>query len=353
MSKFIFASCFLFSALWAQNFTPSLEERVTELENQMNAKNFVKPDMKWNQVGFLTADYLCWLPQEDGLAYATSVTPIGPEKKGKVKNLDFEWTSGFRLGAGYRMPHDDWELYADWTHFITSASSHTTSTNDFIYPEWTPNIVPDLGPLVTYMNGRWNMHLNVVEGEMARYFLVTNNLSLRPHIGVQGAWIKQEYNSDTSGGTDATSLFTIVNDNFRIKNDFIGAGLAAGLDTEWTMWKHWNIFGNATFSLIYGRFDVRQIETQSTTQNLSSQMLSNVTNKFHTILPTADIVLGVSYDYSFRYVAFRLEAGWEYAAFFGQNQFRHVINPTNSLAFTTANQSLTMQGFTLSGRFDF
>jgi len=41
-----------------------------------------------------------------------------------AKNLSFDWDVGLRVGAGYNLPHDDWDIHLTWLRFYTDAHRH-------------------------------------------------------------------------------------------------------------------------------------------------------------------------------------------------------------------------------------
>jgi hypothetical protein len=327
-----------------------LETRLTALEKALHCKNRVKPDLQNRHNAFATADYLYWLAQEDGLSYATNLTN---GTKGSVENLNFQWDSGFRTGVGYRMPHDRWELFANWTHFITDADAQISSFSDYLYPEWATMVGPTSTNLVTYIDARWDLHLNLIDGEIARAFQATHCLSLRPHVGVRGAWIDQSYKTNLAGGKNGAT--TIYLDNIDMQNDFQGVGLRTGLDTEWTVWRCFSLFGNISGSLLYGNFQISRVEQQSNSTQIALATIIDIVDAFYQLVPTMDIALGLRFDYTFaRRVALRLQAGWEFNDFFSQNKFEHLLlNENSSYSFIANDTSLTTQGLTLSARIGF
>ncbi len=296
------------------------------------------------------------MAQEEGLAFATNITynPVTSENKGTVENLNFQWDSGFRVGVGYRMAHARWEIFTNWTHFITAADAQVNTSTNYLYPEWATTIQPTApNNLVTYIDARWDLHLNLIDGDLARTFFPVNYLSFRPHFGVRGAWINQDYKTNVSGGKDGST--TIYADNIKMTNDFRGVGFHAAMDTEWTMFRHWSLFGNIGGSLLYGNFQVRRVEQQSTSAQLALSTTVDILDEFHQAVPTLDITLGLRWDYTFsQRAALRFQAGWEFNDFFGQNKFEHLLFSENSTYSFIANDAdLTTQGLTVSARLDF
>jgi hypothetical protein len=350
-----------------------IEERMTAIEKELAEKRRVSPTVKQENDFFVTGDFLYWHANESGTAYAVQVNNSGTQT-GKVKNLKFEWDAGFRIGLGYRIPHDKWELAATWTCFTADANGRTSPGLDILYPEWETEIIADpasgSATSPTEMKGSWNMHLNILDGDISRYFMVTKRLALKPRFGIRGVWIAQDYKTSLEGGFNGSSSAAppnIVQARLKIKNDFTGVGLRAGLDTEWDFNNRWSIYGNGAYSLIYGNFQLRQHdEVQLTTTpagccGTNLPTVKNITDSFHEVTGIAELALGLRWDMTFanKSMALRLQAGWEFNAYFGQNKFEHFgpgFTPgvtIATLAFVGNNETLSVQGFVFSGRLDF
>ncbi|HSX11681.1 MAG TPA: Lpg1974 family pore-forming outer membrane protein [Chlamydiales bacterium] len=350
-SRWFFALILLFAdrSFAVQQTT---ENRIEALERQMQSRNYVKPDFQCKKhSGYVTADYLFLHATEDGLYYATQVKN-NPSEAGDIKNIDFEWDSGFRVGLGYRMPHDKWEVFANWTHFVTDASGSLANTTDLVFPEWNTVLFSLPGDLISSIGASWKLHLNTLDGEMARYYRVTRTVSMRPHFGLRGAWIDQSYKTFSNGGDNGTP---VTHDDIQMSCDFTGVGLRAGLDTEWTFWNHWSLFGNAGCSLLYGTFEVKQKEILTQTVTPTTQY--DISDEYQQNVATADLTLGIRWDYQFcaNKGAVRLQAGWEFSDYFGQNKFKHFFAGANesTFSFLPNHEDLTTQGLVVSGRFDY
>jgi hypothetical protein len=333
-----------------------LDERMSAVESELAAKRKVSPVVDKDSNFFVTGEYLLWHANECGLAYATKVDAT-TTKKGKVENVHFEWDSGFRVGLGYRLPHDKWELSLTWTGFSTDANGKASTTTGLIFPEWTPGIIASAtgGAFVTEMNGKWSMDLNILDGEVGRYFMVTRKLALKPHFGLRGVWIDQDYEAKLKGGVIPPSSL-VVKDHLKIDNDFKGVGLRAGVDSEWDLCHNLSIYGNAAYSLIYGHFKLQQHENLQTEGAARPTPVENIRDAFHQVVSIGEMAIGLRWDYTFANcsTALRLQAGWEFNAYFGQNKFEHFgTGSTSTLAFIANNEDLTTQGFVLSARVDF
>jgi hypothetical protein len=330
----------------------SNDERLCALERHNAELGRVSPAGNQRNDFFFTADYLLWHFNECGLGYAVELNNT-TANAGKVQNVNFDWSSGVRLGIGYRIPHDMWELSATWTGITSHAKGKTSSSGQLIEPIWTHAVIASPASLITSMSGKWGLHLNILDGEMGRYFMATRWLALKPHFGLRGAWIDQSYSTTSTGG--ATFRGTAVgSDTVKIKNDFKGVGLRAGLDTEWGFARRWSFYGNAAYSLVYGLFSLKQSESMTVGGSPSS--IKDIKDSFQQLVSIAELGLGLRWDlpYCHKKMGFRLQAGWEFNAYFGQNKFERFGLPSApGLSFNASNDDLTVQGFVLSARFDF
>ncbi|MBI5273545.1 MAG: hypothetical protein HY860_00640 [Chlamydiales bacterium] len=343
------------STIWGDaGASPTTDDsRLSTLEQYNNSMNQVKAELTADNVFFVDGEYLLWHAYEDGLAYAVEINST--TDRGDVQDLDFDWDSGFRAGLGYRMPHDKWELDANWTRFYTSASGSTSTSTQLLYPEWDVLAFPSYqsGSPITIINGSWNLHLNVLDGEISHYFMTTPSLSFKPHMGIRGIWIKQTYHTQITGGIVPQTI--LFNDIFTVNSFARGAGFRAGLDTQWEFCKHWSLFGNIGGSLLFTTFNIEEKDYRSTAHNPPLTLIFDIKDQIQQLVPTVDLAMGISWDYSFSdMVALCLQLGWEFNDFFGQNKFRHFfLNDNSSYSFVGSQEDLTMQGLVVSARLDF
>jgi Legionella pneumophila major outer membrane protein precursor len=82
---------------------------------------------------FVSGDFLWWKAEQDNLQYVATVNAGAPVcdtttsyylQSYKLRNHapQYKYDPGFRVGIGYNMPYDGWDLFVNWTRFYTSAS---------------------------------------------------------------------------------------------------------------------------------------------------------------------------------------------------------------------------------------
>ena len=117
----------------------SLDNRVTALEQRRGAGGMINPSARPQIKGgadlFIIADFLVWEAHENGLPIAIESQTNNSLTHGKVENLDFEWDFGFRVGAGYNLPHDGWDVRLIWLWFNTDADANKhASSSEYLFP---------------------------------------------------------------------------------------------------------------------------------------------------------------------------------------------------------------------------
>ena len=349
----------------------NLENRVSALEQKKGANGMInpngRPEVRDGADLFLTADVLLWQAHEGGLGYVVEshqgnlTTPLNHSN---IENPHFDYDWGFRIGAGYNLPHDGWDLYATWTrmHMHSHHHEHHVADGDhFLWPVWMhPNSsFSTNSTFVEEAHAHWRLRLNVIDLEMGRELFTSKWLTLRPHIGLRTSWIDQYYDVDyenirsqqSPGGTIITQGHKVDID---MKNKFWGLGPRFGLDTQWGLGSGFSIFGNAAFSLLYGFFETAFHELDRQTNNIGVPY-GATHNSFRQTVAITDLQLGLRWDHMFDKDRFHfgLQAGWEHHMFFSQNQFSRFVDNYEKGNFIINQGDLTTQGWTLSARFDF
>ena len=324
---------------------------------------------------FVTADFIYWRAQEDGLQYALNgvssgngplvpTTPLFPAQKGKVHHARFEYEPGFKVGAGLKFRHDGWDAYAQYTWWRSERDESKSKVS--ATPGFTNEVVANIfypngnnGLLETFRadsaNAKWSMMFNVLDLELGRNFWISKWLTLRPFVGMKFSWINQKFHHKFgdvySSGNSLAAVPTFAaasGNNFSSHNhmDQFGVGMRSGLNTAWYMAKRWAIFGDLAITGMWNDFDVsRKDYIESPT--LSKTKSFRARNDMHNVTAILEWALGLRFETAFHHddFMFMMEAGWESQVWFGQNAF---LNPGNQ---TPGN--LSLQGLTIKAGFYF
>ncbi|MBA3957847.1 MAG: hypothetical protein H0X51_05580 [Parachlamydiaceae bacterium] len=341
------------------------------------------PTQCCNPVGdwYFKADALILKACEDGLAYGTAVTTTGPTSasptatiNSRVKNVHPKYDVGFRLGFGYMLPCDCWGLAVNWIHFSTHTNSHfdrnfafdnETGTGNYFFPAYGAsvyNFVELNG--IDATEARWKLNLDVIDVELGRPFCVSECITIRPHIGIRAAWIRQTYNIENSVHVIATDAEVVVQD-IHLRTNYQGVGLRGGLDTEWDLGCGMSLYGNAALGVLYGNFDVKSREHWIFFPGTTNSFEPEEKDEFCACRAITDAGLGLRWKQNFccNTVGLILQVGWEHHYFFGQNQFEDFADIGGPVAFfpnlgevkngQARRGDLCVRGVTISARLDF
>ncbi len=363
-----------------------------------------RPHIDCARVTF-SVEGLYWNAHQDGLEFAienteapnlannqVSLNHSSAFYNGTLLHPKSKWDFGFRIGLGYDLTHDGWDITADWTHFRTTASKELeadsqTSTSRLytLYSAIVPGTevagVSNLNsthvtvnPTAESAEARWKLHLDIIDLELGREFYTSKYLTLRPHMGLRGASIRQKYDIDYRGGTFTEDALTL-HDEIDLTNNFWGIGVRGGLNSMWH-WSRgcggdWSFYGNLALSLVYGHFSIEEYENVEDIIGVDSIPhgtldVVSTDNSFRASRAMTDLALGLRYDYdcsdSNYHIALWL--GWEHHIAFSMNQWARYSSiigtshssPTSPATYTNyvpQDGDLTTQGWTLGFAIDF
>ena len=295
---------------------------------------------------FVSADFIWWRVQEDGLEYAFTGAGNGvtSASKGRLYHPSFKYEPGFKVGAGLKFRHDGWDLYGQYTWLHTRGANSVTSGDGSLL---NSNIfVPVDGTMETSIlasaSANWKVKLNVLDLELGRNFWISKWLTLRPYTGVKFSWNNQHLTANYNGFEPAPILGDDVNLSMKI-NQF-GVGVRSGLDTAWYMWKRWSIFGEFAATGMLNYFD----STRKDTDTVTGVVINNLTKiSQHRVTAILEWALGLRYETAWHNddYMFTIQAGWEEQIWFNQNQFIFMPN--------AAANDLNFEGLQLKVAFNF
>lgn len=294
----------------------------------------------------IDADVLFWQSSVDGLNYAVKSKSTTFLDDATIKAPTQDWDWGFRLGLGYHLPRDKWDLLATYTRMQAHASGHDDGV---LFPSWGGAFVPS-GESWYVQSGsaHWNANLNMLDVELGRDTQAGKHLTLRPLMGVRTLFLNQHYHLKYKGGNQLASG---EEDRIHLQSDFWGVGLRLGVDSVWNIARGWGIYGNGSISLLSGHFNVKERETQKPEVLRELEWRQDV----DPLVVAADLALGVQWDYLFskdRY-HFGMKLGWEFNVFFDQNQQIRWVGDSIPGFVISEDGDLSFQGVTLGFRFDF
>lgn len=353
--------------------TRNLENRVSSLEKRKGG--LLNPPARPIVEDFdinLFGDLLIWQAHENGLPIsiknkATNFTDISGYQNyqdASVKHLDFNYHTGFRIGVNYDSMYDGWDVNFAWLRFDANADakSHATGNKEIFPSRLTgPLVASFVGnsndftsavpePVYAKMHADWKCLLNQLDLDLGREFFVSKHLTIRPHFGLRTTWIRQYLNTKYSDGIAVAGHALMPDTKVYEKNKWWGLGVEGGLDTVWTLFRGFGLYGKLAAAIEYGFTKVRK--NQEVEEEPADLTFQNVKDSSRISRPILDLELGVKWDYGFSNNSynFGLHFGWEHHAYFSQNQFY----AQETLGQFTANQGdLTYNGWTLGAHLAF
>ncbi|MCB1110174.1 MAG: MOMP family protein [Chlamydiia bacterium] len=378
------ASSAAFSFVLASSAFAGIDDRLDTLEKDMqevSARNpqdtlgasFVtsRPEVKGNN-WFLTLDITYWHTKMGGTEYAYSLQPnfsgnvLLPQINGDMKENDFGWDVGVKVGLGYKTPHDAWDIYARYTYFNSDDTSSSSKAE--------PSALVSLTNFALLFANKVKSHVEIdydnVDLELARSYFYSQYLAFRPHFDLKTTWIDIDQDvqitaSSINGGTRPVNTDGL---DFKTKDDcrFWGLGPRVGIDSKWFLGYGFHIFGDLAGSVQYGYFktEAREFVPPSALPFIPDGQVLKMKHKFHRFIPSVQMFLGLGYDtylndekqhlgfklgYEVQYYwrVNQITKGDEFTFNVGQNQIQ------TRLAFEKASEDLMFYGITGEVRLDF
>lgn len=338
---------------------------------------------------FVYGDLLYLIAQQEGLEFAAvmnapvsffnskNLASISPIKPTKYYSVDFDWHTGLRLGAGWHMPHDRWDLSFEWLHF-QQKDSRSLNPDPAKKTLFIVNTSPDNGRRGPNMrtsiaqNGKekWHLDYDTLDLTLSKPFWSTSRLSLNLHVGLRTAWIdqhiKQSYHHITNPAIIHTANAFVANELVNKNHQsFWGIGFRGGIDSRWALTRCFSLFGNVSFSPLWSMFKIRNVENISVNPAIVLPFafpdpLFEVDDSYHAIKLNADMQIGAQWDFYFSKERFHLglRAAWEFHYWPNQNQINiyqdDVLNTTyQPYASYKPHGTLSLYGASFGAVFDF
>ncbi len=296
---------------------------------------------------FVSADYTLWTAREAGLAIAASNYYSGGSsvsEDGKVFYPKMKLNSGFKVDLGVYLPHDNWDVKAEYTWF--NNNSNDKHEADFTAGQAISTFFPTTSSItLAEAESSWNVWFNRVDLTMGRSFFAGHYLAVRPFMGLLGAWDNQKLHIEY---TEFESL-----DEYDLHNTqkWWGVGAYGGLNTTFTFVSdssnQWSLFLDLGTALPWSKFNGKQ-SSFNETDEVTHYSFHNSTYTVTTMLETA---LGIRWEtwWSDGSWMFMLQAAWEEQVWFAHNNF--IVLGSNTAG--AGNGAYTMQGLTVKAAIAF
>ncbi len=332
---------------------------------------------------YINAEFLAMQAKQDGMQWAlqksNGFTPGTPTSltNGKFegfssKNTDWAYDFGARLGMGFYLCHDAWNIDFNWTwldiHDYKKANA--TTGGSILIPLYLLGEDTDGNFLGQRSAGKWNSSYNTFDMRLGKPFYVSRYVVFNPHFGVRAAWIDQHFSVDYSGLVGPTPA-TLAGNNRIVhhsNNDFWGVGARAGIDTDWMIGKGFCLFGNMATAMLFGKFDVEQHLATPATAAHTVNIGFDTEDSHYMNVPNFEIALGIGWGQYFDRMKYHvgLRAAYEFHVWYDQLNVRRFFGYGQDGTFATpeVNQvpnypndvvsrgNFTLNGFSLKLQFD-
>lgn len=322
---------------------------------------------------YVHVDGLAMQAKEDGLDFgvedSTQPGADSPITNGELKgfsndNHDYDWNPGLRVGLGFYLDHDAWQLDFNWTWVNITNYRHANSTTSLgvMLPLWALGAGTPAAQIGARMSAKWDSHYNTFDIRLGKPHYVSRYFILNPHFGVRGGWIDQHFAVDMAGQTNLTTNRTIMHSD----NDFWGVGARCGVDSEWIIGKGWSLFGNVAASMLFGKFEIDQNYTLPATSPADNVDGYTLDYDFYQNVPNFEIAIGIGWGKYFNkkknHVS--LKAAYEFHEWWDQLNIRKFHSgstgfPSSGSTGTgiydndvVSRGNLTLNGFSLRLQFD-
>jgi hypothetical protein len=338
---FIFACI---TRLQASIFHSSPEKMDAPTSEQREVFPLFTSDSRWRAPErgarvYIIGDFFYWAANRDALnaGYkAQGIPGVLPLKGVKIKPFSIEWNPGFRVGLGYRLPHDLWEARGYFTQLRTTNHLHQTASSGSF-------IDPNLGQLPTVEGfvkeeASWHLKYKLLDVELMRQCSVSKALSFSPFLGARGAWLHQNLHEKFYG-----SNFLDV----KTESHFRGGGLRLGSDLNFYFMPYVSLFGQIAASLLSGEFE------EKTRLELDDDPLLSASGHPSRCCASCEARAGAKGTVPlYRREAF-LTFGLTYDMTFWFFQDQLLSFGPDAVQFPAHMANLTLQGITLTTRLDF
>ncbi len=297
-------------------------------------------------------NFLFWYASEEpsdswANVIQTTINDEGIQDTFDVVPLAFDWNFGFRAGVGYHLEQDQWDTQLYWSWFRTQTEADLSSGT--IIPEFFGSFLN--GDLANFGKIHWSLLYNMCDWELGRSYWVSQCLLFRPFMGLKGGWIHQSILSNWNiveqsiPGSSPMSVHYTSQEN--LKNNFWGIGPTSGIGTQWKLagfGSHLlSLFGDFSASMLWGTWNFSDEYENSSPYEISVNVQPQ---NLGCLMVRGFMGLGWETCFSRQGTRFSMQVGYETQLWFNQLQI-----PT--FQQLCLHGDLTLQGGTLSSRFDF
>jgi|GEM_PF-1006640 len=330
------------------------------------ACGFSAPYMNWIHCPsnlFINASFIYWEAKMDNTEYADIQCTLGNNtdfatnnKTNTIQNVKFNYEPGFKIGLGLNFICDNWDLYAEYTYFRSSASNNSSISNEELNTDTREgrlnkhlNIYFPSNPLntssilglnenyfPTFASAKWDIDLDSGYIQLSREGYFGKCLTIDFLSGIQLTWISQKYTSFYSGpvGTSHSNAQNNPSGSFTYQmiNSVKSWGLGPrfGINSSWQLCNGFRLFSDFSLSILYTDYYTQE-------QNILYQLFENPGNTlseektdlvqpgsdYCALRPQNDLTIGIAWGNPLNCNRwfFDLQIGYYFSTYWNQNMF--------------------------------
>jgi hypothetical protein len=276
---------------------------------------------------FFEADYLLLRPIRRDMDYAITSPSGAGVPIGTINSVEWSTESGVRLGGGWLLPEDCWDLASFYTYFHSNANSGARApAGGTLFATMThPGGIDQVDSALATSS----LNYNVLDVELGRSLAIGSSTSVRFFGGGRFAWIDQSMGVFYDG-LDANHAFAGSSINFD------GAGIRVGAEGRLNLCRGFSAYARCAGSLLAGDFRTNRLET-----NAGGSIVNvDIGESFDKIVPVAEVGIGIGWEY--RNLSIR--AGYEFTNWFGLVDLPDFVDDVAQGKFMRRTSDLSLDG---------
>jgi hypothetical protein len=234
-------------------------------------------------VWFARGEYLLMEPRRRALDFAIVDPNTDGNPQGRIESLDWEYSSGFRVGGGYRLQPDGLEVGAYYTYLYSHTNRGLEApAGGTLYATLTH---PGFVDAVNTAAASASLNYHLVDLELGRRWVLGESFQLWAGGGGRFASIRQSLTAVYDG---QTAFLDRVSSPVR----FDGAGLRAGAEGTWLMGRGFSLFSRLYGSLVLG--DLRT--SLEETNGAGTLSIADVDERVWQVVPVVELAVGIGWQ---------------------------------------------------------
>lgn len=215
---------------------------------------------------------------------------------------------GFRIGAHFSLPHDDWEVGISFLHYHGRTTEEELN-GPFIPTQGHPLRLAEAS--AQSVRDRFRLHLGFLDVDLSTRWSVSRYLSLSPQVGLRATGIRHKVR------VGYREIGPFMEEDLSMKNKFWGVGPLVGGTLLFSFFEGLGIYARGAWSFLYGSFYVHQDEDETGVKGVGMKLF----DCYFQSLTGIDGSIGFEGETCFGSLLFRGRVGFDTYLVYDQNVF--------------------------------